>query len=104
MHQLNIRNAVYRKFLRSQSNYLYSLDKDCDEYIKLDTEIFLEQFCHSNSGLHGCFRLLNGLKSNSLPQSFYLPGEDELLADCPITIANAFNEYFVKSFEKPAPV
>ena len=33
-----------------------------------------------------------------------MPVEDELLTDCPITIANAFNEYFVKSFQKPAHV
>ena len=72
MHQLNIRNTAYRKFLKSQSNYPYSLDEDCEESIKLDTESFLEQFCQSNSGLHDCFRLLNPLKSNSLPQSFYL--------------------------------
>ena len=71
MHQLNIRNTAYRKFLKSQSNYSYSLDKDCEESIKLDTELFLEQFCQSNSGLHCCFRLLNALKSNSLPQSFF---------------------------------
>ena len=101
MHQLNIRNTPYRKFYKSQSNYLYSVDKDCEESIKLDTEAFLGQFCQSNSGLHGCFRLLNALKSNSLPQSFYLLGEDKLLTDCPITIADAFNEYFFKSFEKP---
>ena len=104
MHQLNIRNTAYRSFFMSQSNYPYSLDKDCEESIKLDTELFLEQFCQSNSGLHGCFRLLNALKSHSLPQSFSLPGEDKLLIDCPITIANAFNEFFVKSFEKPAHV
>ena len=94
----------YRKFLKSQSNYPYSLDKDYEESIKLDTDLFLEQFCQSNGGLHGSFRLLNALKSNSLTQSFYLPGEDKLLTDCPITIANAFNAYFVKSFEKPAHV
>ena len=97
-------STAYRSFIMSQSNYPYSLDKDCEESIKLDTEISLEQFCQSNSGLHGCFRLLNALKSNSLPQSFYLPGEDELIVDCPLTIANAFNEYFVKSFEKPSLV
>ena len=104
MHQLNIRNTAYRKFLKCQSKYPYSLDKDCEESIKLDTELFLEQFCQSNSGLHGCFRILNALKSNSLPQSFYLPGDEKLLTDCPITIANTINEYFVKSFEKPAHV
>ena len=71
------------------------MDKDCEESIKLDTELFLEQFCQSNSSLHGCF---------SLPQSSYLRGEDKLLTDCPTTIANAFYEYFVKSFEKPAHV
>ena len=104
MHQLNTRNTAYRKILKSQFNYPYSLDKDCEESIKLDTEIFLEQFCQSNSGLHGCFRILHALKSNSLPQSFYLPGEDKFLTDCLITTANAFNEYFVKSVEKPAHV
>ena len=101
---MNIRNTAYQKFLKSQSNYAYSLDRDCEESIKLDTEIFLEQLCQSNSCLHGCFRLLSALKSNSLPQSLFLPDEGELLTDCPITIANAFNEYFVKSFEKPAHV
>ena len=104
MHQLNIRNTAYRKFFRSQSNYTYSLDKDCEESNKLDTELFFEQFCQSNGGFHGCFRLLNALKSNNFSPSFFLPGEDKLLTDCPITIANAFNEYFVKSFEKPAHV
>ena len=64
----------------------------------------MEEFSQSNGGLHGSFRLLNALKSNSLTQSFYLPGEDKLLTDCPITIANAFNAYFVKSFEKQAQV
>ena len=76
MHQLNIRNTAYRKIFKSQSNYLYSLVKDCEESIKLDTELFLQQFCQSNGGLHGCFRLLNALNPNSLSQSFYLPGED----------------------------
>ena len=104
MHQLNIRNTAYRKILKPQSNYPYSLDKDCEESNELDTELFLEQFCQSDSGLHDCFRLLNALKSNSLLQSFYLLGEDKLLTDCPITIANAFNEYFVRCFEKPAHV
>ena len=80
------------------------MHKDCEKSINLDTELFLEQFCQSNSGLHGCFRLLNAIKSNSLPQSFYLPGEDKLLTGCPITVANAFNEYVVKSYEKPAHV
>ena len=103
-HQFNICNTAYRKFLKSQSNYPYSLDKYCKVSIKLDTEVFLEQFCQSNSGLHCCFRLLNALKSNSLPQSFHLLGEDKFLTDCPINIANAFNEYFVKSFEKAAHV
>ena len=58
MHQLNNRNTAYRKCLKSQSNYPFSLDKDCAESIKLDTELFLEQFCQCNSGIHGCFRLL----------------------------------------------
>ena len=53
MHQLNFRNTAYQKVLKPQSNYPYSLDKDCEESIKLDTELFLELFCQSNSGLHG---------------------------------------------------
>ena len=104
MHQLIIRNTAYQKFLKSESIYLLSLDKDCEESIKVVTELYLEQFCQSNGGLHGCFRLLKALKSNSLPQSFHLLGEDKLLTDCTITIANAFNEFLVKSFEKPAHV
>ena len=104
MHQLNIRNTAYRRFLMSQSNHPYSLDKYCDESIKLDIDLFLEQFCQPNNGLSGCFTLLNALKSKSLPQFFYLLGEKKLLVDCPPTKTNAFNEYFVKSFEKPAHV
>ena len=64
----------------------------------------MEQFCHSKSGPAGCFRLLYALKYNSLSQFLYLLGENKRLVDCPLTIANAFNEYFVKHFEKPAHV
>ena len=104
MLQLNIRNTAYRRFLLSHSNYPSSLNKDCEDSIDLDTESFLEQFCQSNSGRLGCFRLLNAWKQNSLPQRFLLPCEDKLPVDFSLTKSNAFKEYFVKSFEKPAHV
>ena len=75
MHQLNIRNTAYRIFLKSQSNYLYSFNKDCEESIKLDTELFLEQFCPSNRFTVALDSLTHWNLTAS--RSLFLPGEDK---------------------------
>ena len=100
MHLLNKRNTACRKHMKQNIPCNHQeLDSSCEESIVLDTTVFLEQFCRQNSGIFGCYKLLNSLSTdNNLPQAFFDENDQTWISD-PCKIANTFNNYFATYYE-----
>ena len=64
---------------------------DVNISIELDTAVFVESFTKGKSGLNGCFKLQNILKTSNVPNVMI---HNDVKLQQNVDIAKAFNAFF----------
>ena len=99
MHLLNVLNTSKRLCQKYPSalnlSKMNAIARDVNISIELDTAVFVDSFTKRNSGLNGCFKLQNLLRTSNVPNVMI---HNDVKLQQNVDIAEAFNAFFASVF------